>query len=283
LIAALFVIFLLKRDIKRINGDLRGITATDTNARLTTDTFDRDISRLIEGINAMLERNRRDLFEKVRAETDLKRAVTNISHDLRTPLTSALGYLQMLESGEEETKARYIKTIRGRLEALSVLTNSLFEFAKIMEENTVFDMRKVNAGSLLRETLTESYPELTAKGFEVEADIPDEPVFFYCDRDALRRVLQNLIKNVCVHGRDYLRVSLRDGTIEIVNKADGLEAMNTGRIFQRFYTSDASRSSRNTGLGLAIVKELVTRMGGEVTAMAEGEMLTVRVRFNGAR
>jgi signal transduction histidine kinase len=196
-------------------------------------------------------------------------------------LTSALGYLQMLEAGaaDAETKARYIKTIRGRLEALSVLTDSLFEFAKIMEGNTVFDIQKVNAGSLLRETLTESYPELTAKGFEVEADIPDEPVFFYCDWDAMRRVLQNLLKNVCVHGRDYLRVSLRDGIIEIANKADGLEQIDTSRIFERFFTTDASRTSRNTGLGLAIVKELVTRMGGEVTAAAEGEVLTVHVRI----
>jgi signal transduction histidine kinase len=219
------------------------------------------------------------LFEKTRAEADLKRAVTNISHDLRTPLTSAFGYLQMLEGGAADTESgkRYLEIIRGRLESLLSLMNSLFEFAKIIEGNTVFNIQKINVGSLLREALTVCYPELMERGFEVEADIPDEPVFYYCDSDSFLRVLLNLIKNVYIHGKDYLRIELREGLITISNKAGSLEAMDASRIFERFYTSDASRSSKNTGLGLAIAKELVTRMGGEISAEVEGEMLTVRV------
>ncbi|MDR0294478.1 MAG: HAMP domain-containing histidine kinase [Oscillospiraceae bacterium] len=273
--------FFLKRELRRLRRRLDEIIKTDTNARLTTVTSDKDVAALAAGINAMLERNRRGLFEKARAEAALKRAVTNISHDLRTPLTSALGYLQMLEAPglDGETRARYLQTVRGRLEALSALMNSLFEFARVIEDNTAFDVRKINICNILRDAFSESYAELEKKGFTVDADIPDAPVLCLCDEDALRRVLQNLIKNVTVHGREYLRVRVNGGVIEIANKADGLDELDTGRIFERFYTADASRTSKNTGLGLAIAKELTERTGGHIAADVEGDMLVIRIGF----
>lgn len=260
-----------RRELRRMSRDLEKIAQSDTNAQLTSATSDKDVAALAASINVMLERNRREHFEKVQAEAALKRAVTNISHDLRTPLTAALGYLQMLEPNE------YTGIIRGRLDMLSELMNSLFEFARVMEGSIPIDTEKVNICNILRDALSDSYAELESRGFGVEADIPDEPVFCLCDKNALRRVLQNLIKNVCAHGRDVLRVRLDSGIIEISNKADGLAGLETERIFERFYTADASRTSKNTGLGLAIAKELVTRMGGNITANAEGDLLVMRM------
>ena len=271
----------IRRDIRQMSVNLNKIIHTDTNALLTTDTFDRDAAALALNINAMLERSRRGLLEKDRAEAALKRAVTNISHDLRTPLTSALGYLQMLEQGDvaPDERARYLEIIRGRLEALSALMNNLFEFARVIEGSVELDMRPVNICAVLRDALSDSYADLEAKGFTVDADIPDTPVTRVCDADALRRVLQNLIKNAAVHGREYLRarVDADGGVIEIANKADGIAELDTERIFERFYTADASRASKNTGLGLAIAKELTGRMGGRISARAEGELLTVQL------
>lgn len=282
LAAALFRLLLLKRDIRKLGEKLGDITRTDTNLCLTTDTFDKDITALANNINTMLERNRHDLYQKNRAEADLKRAVTNISHDLRTPLTSALGYLQMIESSEldEEKRARYLETVRGRMEALSGLMSSLFEFARVTEGNTVFELQKVNICNALRDALSASYSELEAKGFAVETDIPESPVLQLCDEDALKRVLQNLLKNVCVHGREYLRVRLDGGVIEIANKADGLAQLDTEEIFERFYTADASRTSKNTGLGLAIARELVTRMGGNISAGISENLLILRIELS---
>ncbi|MCL1964886.1 MAG: HAMP domain-containing histidine kinase [Firmicutes bacterium] len=279
LAAALVWALLIKRDIKRLARRLGEIAYIDTNARLTTDTFDRDVIALLRGVNAMLERNRRDLFEKVRAETDLKRAITNISHDLRTPLTSAAGYLQMLESSapDSDTRARYLAIIRGRLEALSALMNGLFEFARVTEGSLALDIRPVNVCNALRDALSGCFAELESKGFAVEADIPDAPVLCLCDEDALRRVLQNLIRNACVHGREYLRVRVAGPIIEIANRADGLDELDTARVFERFYTVDAARTSRNTGLGLAIAKELCTRMRGRIIADVEGGLFVVRM------
>ena len=279
LVAALVWLYLLYRDIRQLRENLLNITQSDTNSKLTTDTFNKDVVGLTASINTMLERNRRDIFEKAGAEAALKRAVTNISHDLRTPLTSALGYLQMLtDSGlNEETKLRYLETVRGRLETLSVLMNNLFEFARVMEGDVAYNIQPCNICNVLRDALSDNYMELENKGFAVDADIPDMPVICRCDKDALRRVLQNLLKNAVVHGREHLRVRLDGDAIEIANKADGLADMDTGKMFERFYTSDAARTSGNTGLGLAIARELVTRMEGNITAYVDGDYLVMRL------
>jgi len=277
LITCLLRLIFLKREVRHLNLALLAIVNADTNAQLTTLTSDKYITAFVKTINAMLERNRRDFVEKVRTETDLKRAITNISHDLRTPLTSARGYLQMLESSELDaaTKARYLAIIQERLDALQTLMNSLFEFARVMEGDVTINMQPINICNVLRDVLSANFTELDSRGFTVDADIPDTPVLCLCDADALQRVLQNLIKNAYTHGREYLRIRLHGSTIEIANKLNG--QIDTSQIFDRFYTADASRSNKSTGLGLAIVKELMARMGGQVSASAEDDVLVMRV------
>jgi len=268
---------MIKRELKRLRCVLEEIASSDTNMLLTTQTSDKDVAALAVGINTVLKQLRHGLFEKDRAEAALKRAVTNISHDLRTPLTSALGYLQMLEAGDidDETKARYIDIVKGRLEALSALMNSLFEFARVIEGESELEIKEVNICNVLRDALSDSYAQLDAKGFSVEVNIPDKPQMRMCDENALRRVLQNLFRNVHVHGREYLRVSVSGGEIEVANRAHGLAELDTERIFERFYTADASRTSKNTGLGLAISKELTRRMGGRISARVEDDLFII--------
>ena len=279
LAACLLRLFFFKREIRRLNLTLQAIIHMDTNTQLTMTTLDRDIVAFTETVNAVLERNRRVLFEKIRTEADLKRAITNISHDLRTPLTSAQGYLQMLESAEldAETKERYLQIIQERMDVLSALMNSLFEFARVIEGDVVLDLQKVNVCNAIYDALSASYAELESKGFTVDVDLPDIPVVWFCDADALRRILQNLIQNAGIHGKEYLRVRLDGDAIEIANKVDGIGELEAGRLFDRFYTADASRSNKSTGLGLAIVKELVERMGGRISARVEDDMLIMRM------
>ena len=279
-IAVLIRLLLVKSDLRQASKRLAEIVDADTNAILHTRTYDKDIIAFTIIINSILRKNRVEHFEIIHTEAALKRAITNISHDLRTPLTAARGYLQMLESAEldPKTQARYVEIIRERLENLSTLMNSLFEFARIIEGDTALTMQDINVGNILRDTLSEAYGELESKGFTVDINIPDTPVIFHCDADALRRVLQNLLKNVCVHGEEYLRVSLTDNKIEISNKAGNLNKLDTAHMFDRFYTSDASRNNKNTGLGLAIAKELTQRMGSQISASKEGDMLIMRLQ-----
>ena len=278
-IAAVCKLCLMKNDIRQLGKKLSDIAHTDTNARLVTNTGDKSVSALIESVNAMLKQNRLDHLNAQHTEAELKRAITNISHDLRTPLTAARGYLQMLESAEldPETRARYLEIIRGRLDSLAVLMSNLFEFAKIIEGNTSFEIQEVNISNILRDALSEAYRELEYKGFRVDIDIPDTPVICHGDPDALQRVLQNLLKNVCTHGKTYLRVRLTENKIEIANQADGLDKIDVAHMFERFYTSDASRNNKNTGLGLAIAKELTEGMGGQLLANRERDMLVMQV------
>ena len=272
----------IKKDIRQLNRALDLIKNEDTNTKLTTQTFDKDVCELCNNINAILDERRKVITECDRTNNEFKRTITNISHDMRTPLTSAIGYLQMLQ-GEDvppEKQAEYIGIIESRLQSLSTLMNSLFEYARVIEGDfeKQSDIQKVNVCNVLRDTLSEFYGEFESKGFKVDVDIPDEPVNYLCDPAMLRRVLQNLLKNVCTHGREYLRVTLNDNIIEIANKSD-LSEIDTDKIFERFYTADLSRTGKNTGLGLAIAKELTVRMGGEITARVEGELLVMQVNL----
>jgi signal transduction histidine kinase len=270
---------LFKRDTRQLGDSLRLILETDTNARLKTISFEKEIVALADRINAALEKSRRSHLASRRLETDLKRAITNISHDLRTPLTSAKGYLQMIKSGglDNETANRYLATIGGRLDALTILMDNLFAFTQAVEGNIT--LTRVNAGNILRDALSDNYAELENRGFAVESKIPDSPHYITADEEALKRVVQNLISNAYTHGKEYLRVTVTDGIIEIANKASDIDTIDTLRIFDRFYTADASRTHKRTGLGLAIARELTEKMGGSLTAEKNGDMLTLWVEL----
>jgi len=275
IITLLIKIFGFKSDIRQLADRLENILQIETNTLLTTQSFDDDITALIKNINGSLVKNRRDSVTIQRIEADLKRAILNISHDLRTPLTSAKGYLQMLEGTVEQ--ARYLEIIQGRLDSLSVLMDNLFAFSRALEEKV--SLEKINLSNILRDAVLESYVELERKGFVVESSVPDVPVYCIGDEDAIRRVLQNLISNAYTHGKEYLKVELTGNTIKIYNKADGLKDLDISRIFDRFYTADAARTHKRTGLGLAIAKELVVKMNWEISAAVENDMLVVHSTF----
>ena len=269
--------FLLKNDIRQMSQKLLELNETESNAHIRTATFDADFVALAENINCLLEKNRWSRLETKRQETNLKRAVTNISHDLRTPLTSAKGYLQMLAKGnlDEASARRYLQIIEARLSALAELMDGLFSFAYAAEGNLA--IKQVNICNLARDALADSFLELESRGFEVESRIPDKPFYCLCDENALARIIQNLVKNACAHGRDFLRIKVADGIIEIANKTAAHDKIDLAQIFERFYTVDASRTNKHTGLGLAISKELARRMDGEIAAGLEGELLVLRV------
>ena len=277
-VIAVFKLFLFKKDIRQLGSSINEIAQTDTNAQLRTSTFDKDMVVLIVNINNLINKCRLDYINTLRSQTELKQAITNISHDLRTPLTSARGYLQMLMNGQlDKVDIRYLAVIQERLDSLGDLLEGFFAFSRALEGN--LNPGRVNVCNILRDVLSNNFMELESKGFTVESEIPDSPVYMNCDESALERIIQNLIKNACEHGKNHLWVRLIDGKIEIANNVEKPGEIDIHRIFERFYTMDASRSNKRTGLGLAIAKELAVRMNGKISASMENDVFTVIIEL----
>ncbi len=278
---SLIYIFRLKRDIASINKSLQTIKNAHTNMRLTTITFDKDVCDLSIAVNDVLDKQQQLVIESEKASNEFRQGITNISHDLRTPLTSAVGYIQMMKSNKvtESKKLEYLDIIENRLRSLTALMKELFDYTQVVEGKLDVNLEKVNIGNVLCEQLSSFYEDFSQKGFQVEVDIPNTPVFAVCDAHLLARVSQNLIKNVLAHGteRFELVVQETERTIIFRNKVADLGGLEVDRLFERFYTTDASRSSKRTGLGLAITKEIVLSMDGEISACVEGDMLSIRI------
>ena len=155
--------------------------------------------------------------------------------------------------------------------------DNLFEFMHITERKEALNLQELDMCSVVRDVLSEAYPAFEKGNFEAIFELPNVPIRRITDEEALRRILQNLVKNVHVHGISKMRVTLDEEAFEIANQVEHLEELDIEQIFNRFYIFDASRSNKGTGLGLAIVKELTHMLGGEISARKEGDMLVMRL------
>ena len=282
-VASVTYSFLLKRDIAGLRKTLSQIGGANTNQRLTTATFDKDISGLVQSVNDILEKQEKIRQESRKANDELRRTITNISHDLRTPLTSIMGYIQMMSSGKTpaEKREEYLHIIESRLKVLSSLMDELFEFTQIMEGNASFKIDKINICNTLRDVVSLHYEEFTAKQMTPQIDMPQTAVFAYCDENALKRIAQNLLKNALTHGDGDFRITVQpdEPTVTFENTVANTNGLDAERLFERFYTADAARTQKNTGLGLAIAKELTERMGGEISAEMKESTLCIKIRL----
>ncbi len=274
---------LLKKDISVLNQELQMIDRTNSNKRLTTGTFEKNVCKLCGTVNSVLDEQKHIVMESERSTREFRQAITNISHDLRTPLTSAAGFMQMLKSDKtpEQKKSEYIDIVEQRLNFLVVLMNHLFEYTRIIEGNIIPNEENVNISNELRNIISTYYESFTGAKFSVEIDIPDTPVIVYCDFGSFKRIVQNLIQNVLVHGTGYFHLAIDTDRQEIIfqNKIPNPENLDVESLFHRFYTADFSRTTGTTGLGLAIARELEQNMGGDIRAYAERDVLSIHVRL----
>lgn len=261
----------------------------ETNLFLTSAVKIGKTQEVISSMNRILEQSRRNRERIVRENRNYREGITSISHDIRTPLTSARGYMQMLrkENVTEEKRLSYARIVERRLDDLAGLLDQLFLYARIEAGEESFLMEDVNVGNLFADTISLFYEDFGERNYEPEIFMEQSPCHIRADKQAVRRIMENLIKNSLVHGTGGWQMSLKrqEGSgqekvlIRISNTTKSIERADIERIFDRFYTSDTSRSSKRTGLGLSIVKELTQRMGGEVRAELNGEVFFVEVEF----
>ena len=238
---------------------------------------------LFAAINEVLDQRESSLANYHRQERSLRDQIANVSHDLRTPLTSILGYLQLLEEpnlGEEERR-QYLKVIEARAKALQNLITSFYDLTRLEGGSYPLEREQVDLYRVLSELAAEYYNDLERSGLAVEIDLKEGLPPVWGDSGAVTRVFTNLIGNALKHGRGVLRITLhRAGdtlVTEFSNDGVNLTQEDAAHVFDRFYTADKTRSAQNTGLGMSIVRALVEQMGHEITAQLRDGVFTVRV------
>lgn len=272
-----------RTQMRHMLDELNFLENNDTNSLLTSRIAVGSTQAVILAVNHLLARYRENERRLLRENKIYRESITSISHDIRTPLTSAKGYLQMLQrqNVSEEKKAQFLSTVERRLDHLNNMLNQLFEYARIEAGELALEPEELNVGNLFAETISLFYNDFVQKGFVPEIDIAKKPCKIYADRNALVRIMENLIRNALVHGIGgfwfSVRVTEQQALIGVSNLTDSIESYELDSIFDRFYTTDHSRSRRTTGLGLAIVKQFAQQMGGSVQATLEEGRFTVQV------
>lgn len=278
MLALLVKIHMLRKAAQEIEDAFADRLVTDTNTLIDISSGDRAMRSLANAVNRELRTLRAERRRFQQGDMELKNAVTNISHDLRTPLTAICGYLDLLEQ-EYKTEAaeRYLEVIRNRTEMLTQLTEELFRYSVIFSGGNNGTKEPVVINGLLEESIAAFYTVLKERNIVPEVQMPETKVVRMLDRSALSRVFSNLISNAIKYSDGDLRVNLsEDGEITFSNMASGLDEIQVGRLFDRFYTVEAARKS--TGLGLAISKTLVEEMNGLISAKYENGRLSVMIQ-----
>lgn len=277
-ILLLIKIYFMKISAREIAEKLSEKLSADTNTLIDISSGDRDMRALAEKLNVQLRQLREERRRFRHGDTELKEAVTNISHDLRTPLTAVFGYLDLLEREEKsDTVQQYLGQIRGRTEAMKTLTEELFRYS-IVASSQPLKYEKLCINNVLEESLAEFYGAIVQKGITPKIEITESRVERILDKTALKRIFGNIIGNAVKYSGGDLFVTLaEDGTATFSNIAEGLDSVAVGKLFDRFYTVETAGNS--TGLGLSIAKLLAEQMGGTITAEYVGNRVVITLKF----
>jgi signal transduction histidine kinase len=270
--------YLLKKSMREIYADFENCLSEDTNVQITVSSGDKTVTRLAKAINLQLTKLRKIKQQYSDGDRELKEAITNISHDLRTPLTAICGYLDLLEKqNHSEDTERYIEQIRNRSEVLKQLTEELFRYS-IISSTPELSYEKVNLCRVLEESLISFEGTMQQVGIQPEIQMPSVPVWRTLDHSAVVRVFGNIINNAIRYSDGDFEVHLEEnGKITFSNTANKLTTVEVGKLFDRFYTVDTARKS--TGLGLAIAKTLVEKMNGKIEANIKNKKLNIVICF----
>ena len=254
-------------------------TPPESNLRLTVRMSGITPRRLCQAVNARLEEGRQLRLETSRREQELKYTMACISHDIRTPLAGAMGYLQLLEE-DPERQTEYLDIVRERLEKLEELLEELFLYTRLQGGSLPLECETTAALPPLWDALAEFYPQLEAAGVEPKLRFDREDMTVWASPEALGRVYRNLIANALRHGGGGLTISGQDQTISFSNELPPGPRPDPERLFDRFYQSSPDRAAGGAGLGLSIVRELMERMGGQASAQIMGNELQISLRLS---
>lgn len=269
-------------NMKHITQQLEEImNTTDTNQLLTVIAKQRDIINLVNVLNKLIKDIRLSHIQIRRINQNFRQSITNISHDLRTPLTTAGGYVQMLQSGvTEEERQEYLSIILERQNMVKMLLEQLFEYVRIESGEINYEHVPVDAKKVLADSLAIYYDDFNKKGHEPTVHLPEKPCIIQGDEQAVKRIFLNILFNALEHGKGEYRFEIHesDGYIfTFSNTSEPMTKDDLDNIFERFYTKDQSRNKKTTGLGLAIAKEITRRLNGKIEAYYNNGLFSISV------
>lgn len=272
-------IYFLHKSALEIGEGLEDRLASDTNTLIDISSRDPYLRQLAANINVQLRQLRAQRHRYQLGDRELKEAMTGISHDLRTPLTAIRGYLDLLEKEEATPNARrYLSAIKNRVEAMTELTEELFRYSLALSQEEL-PLEPVCLNAALEESIAAYYAALTSRGIAPRIHLSGKRLEGRLNREALSRIFSNVLSNALKYSDGDLDITLSDlGEVCFSNHAPNLTPVQVGRLFDRFFTVEAARSSG--GLGLSIAKSLTERMGGSIRAGLEDERLTIAICFS---
>ncbi|MCM1537991.1 MAG: HAMP domain-containing histidine kinase [bacterium] len=284
MITAWCIVIRYRRQVNSICRQLQFIKNHQTNMKLSADGMQFGMGRLAEEVNGLLtgtEEKRRAVETQ---ETVIKETITNLSHDIRTPLTSLDGYVQLLEeSDSKEEQARYIGIIRRRIEALRGILDELFLYTRLQDNAYAPSMERVELNRLVCDAAFSFYEDCRARGLEPQVSVCEERVYTRGNETMIVRMLQNIIKNSLEHGKADVRIRLTAEGQRVIfscaNRVEHAEEIDVERVFERFYRADKARANSSTGLGLSIARGLAEKMNAKMSASLEDGLFTVTAVF----
>ena len=258
--------------LQSISDKLREIIETDSGEQIMVFTENKDLMELTAQINALLEKQLKTKADYRRSEIASKKMLSNISHDIKTPMTVILGYLEIMQLSDTPSD-EMLKKVERKTQSVMELINQFFTLSKIESGDMELELSRIDICEICRESVLDFYELLSNKKFQVEIDIPETPVYIQGNQEALQRILFNLISNVIRYGIDgkYLGISLRDDDrnvyIDVTDRGKGIEKAFADSIFDRLFTLEDSRNRnmQGNGLGLTIAKNLALRLGGTIS------------------
>lgn len=278
-------VFLEKAEIKRLKKELDFIMSNDTNRILHTEFNSKELKEFVSAVNMYLSEIQKRKTEIEHKNNNLMVMMRNISHDLRTPLTSAAGYTDLILNSDltEDEKISEMKIVEARLKRLTELVNSFFEFSKILTTNKEIELETVNLIGILEECIGNFYEDYKKENREVDFITSNNKISISTNRTMLSRIFENLISNALKYGSGNLTIEVISENADVIrisftNRIIDKD-LDTGRIFDDFYTTDISRTKGSTGLGLAIAKEFTEQLNGNIEAHIEDDKLVIDTTF----
>lgn len=284
ILAFIFLSHLLfiKKELKNILNQLKNYNIRKTEKKIDITLLDKDIEKMTIEINNLIDLHALSNIEKKSAERELKQAIANISHDLRTPLTSILGYIQLIEKPEvtDEERKEYLAIAKDRAKRLQILLNDFFELSVIESVDYSLKLGKLGLNSIVEEIVINLYDKFNEQQIVPSIKIPQEQMNITGDESAIKRVIENLVINAIRYSDGNVSITLeRNNTkinLTISNDVKDITEKDVELFFNRFYTADQTRSGKGTGLGLSIAKALMDKMNGKLSAELKDSWLYVK-------